>query len=67
MTPKERKKWFKEKADIMQANKSLSIIRQEMSLVPDSLLVKLRDKMIGIGRIGDATNVENVREKLLKR
>lgn len=51
----------------MQSRKLLGVIRHEMSLVPDSLLVKLRDKMIGVGRIGDATNIESVREKLLKK
>lgn len=67
MTPKERKRWFKERMDRLSDNKRTAKVRHEVMIATDSLMVHLRDRMYLTGNLKCATVVEDVRQAKMKR
>jgi hypothetical protein len=62
MTPKEKKLYLRRRIKEMQANKQQMRVYREICIVPDNLLVKLRDRMADSYRLDMAHRIEELRE-----
>jgi hypothetical protein len=62
MTPKERKKWFRERVLMMENEKRIAKMRHDAMIATDTLMIKWRERMYLIGDLKSVNVIEGMRK-----